>query len=287
MSLTSLIDDKNSKLSQWMEQVFDRHAITSLVKETNSLLDEQPLLLIEHNQYGLVGTAFDYLFRWQFGPLNKTVAGNGALRLQRQHKYNALDVVKAIIESGNRLEVGSREQIEYAVMLAWFEAVFRSPRWPHELLTALQRRTTTEVVAELRTRIQPQVLDDLMLLWEGIPSVWGKAFVGEIHLNPTFAGSRDVGGADADWIINGVLYDCKVSKRQRSFSRREVLQVLGYVLLDYNDTYSTHSIGWYYPRQQIRFTHPLPDIMQRLNVAKSLQTLRAELRSVVATTYNL
>ena len=65
MSLTSLIDDKNSELSEWMEWTFDRRAITRLVSEINNLLDQQPLLLIEHNQCGLVGTAFDYL--WLFG----------------------------------------------------------------------------------------------------------------------------------------------------------------------------------------------------------------------------
>ena len=284
MGLISLIDDKNSELSEWMEWTFDRRAITRLVSEINNLLDQQPLLLIEHNQYGLVGTAFDYLFRWQFGPLNKAVASDGALLLQHQNQRNALSVVDTVIESGNRLEVGSREQAEYAVILAWFEAVFRSPRWPRELLLALQQRTTREVIVELRTHIQPQVLDDLLLLCETIPSVWEGALAGEIHLNPIFAGSRDVGGADADWIINGVLYDCKVSKRQRPFSRREVLQVLGYVLLDYNDTYGIHSIGWYYARQQLRLIYPLTDIMQRLNVAKSLQALRNELHSIVAIT---
>ncbi|MCB9451476.1 MAG: hypothetical protein H6672_08550 [Anaerolineaceae bacterium] len=282
MSLTSLIDDRSSPLAQWMDSTFDRRAISDLVSEVNDHLGEQSILLyVEHGEYALVGTAFDYLFRWQFGPLEKAVALNGALVLALKGWKLAVPIVRHVLKVGNRANDYPHDQAVAAVILSWFEAVFRSPRMPHELLAARDFATGQDAVTYLRQQIKPDVVNDLLLLKSSIPHVWQGQSMTAHHLNPTFAGSMDVGGADADWIFDGTLYDCKVSKVQRPFSRREVLQVLGYTLLDYDDTYHIHSVGWYYARQQARLTYPLDDLLDCLHVAQPLAALRREVRKLL------
>ena len=67
-----------------------------------------------------------------------------------------------------------------------------------------------------------------------------------VVLNPTFDGSRNVGGADADLIANGTLIELKTT-RQDKFERIDHLcQLLGYALLDFSDTYA--SSRGYLPR---------------------------------------
>lgn len=135
MSLTSLIDDRSSPLAQWMDSTFNRRAITDLVSEVNDYLGQQPILLAaEHGECALVGTAFDYLFRWQFGPLEKPVALNGAFILEKAGWESAVQIVLYILAVGIKSQNHPQRMVVAAVILAWFEAVFRSPRMPQELL---------------------------------------------------------------------------------------------------------------------------------------------------------
>ncbi|WP_432245632.1 hypothetical protein ACRB8A_03865 [Arthrobacter sp. G.S.26] len=70
--------------------------------------------------------------------------------------------------------------------------------------------------------------------------------------NPQFAGSELVGGADADWTIGQTLIDCKVYStlsvsRLRAFLR----QLLGYVMLDSDDSLGIRRVGIWLPRQRL------------------------------------
>ena len=52
-------------------------------------------------------------------------------------------------------------------------------------------------------------------------------------LNPTFQGSLDVDGADADLLVDGCLIELKSSRKR--LDSNDIRQVLGYCLLDYDD----------------------------------------------------
>jgi hypothetical protein len=68
--------------------------------------------------------------------------------------------------------------------------------------------------------------------------------------NPRFISSDLVGGADADWAIGETLIDCKVYgdvtvPKLRGFLR----QLLGYVMLDSDDSLNIRRVGIWLPRQ--------------------------------------
>ncbi|GEP26457.1 hypothetical protein E3O11_12875 [Cryobacterium levicorallinum] len=76
--------------------------------------------------------------------------------------------------------------------------------------------------------------------------------------NPVFAGSRLVGGADADWLVGGVLIDSKAYAeltvpKLRAFLR----QLLGYVMLDLDDSLHIRTVGVWLPRQGLTRTWEL------------------------------
>lgn len=68
------------------------------------------------------------------------------------------------------------------------------------------------------------------------------------HLNPVFSGSGFVGGADADLIAGACLWEVKCTVKV-SGPGWWLYQLLGYVLLDWDQTYGLTQAGLYLPRR--------------------------------------
>jgi hypothetical protein len=95
---------------------------------------------------------------------------------------------------------------------------------------------------------------------------------------PVFAGSGDLGGADADFIVGGLLIDCKATTRPHSLHRSAVQQLAGYLLLDYDDTYRINRIGLYLSRHGTLITWHVPEFLNTLGARTPLPQLRTQLR---------
>ena len=106
--------------------------------------------------------------------------------------------------------------------LALYIGVFRAGLLPGSRLLTLDRTATLGDLLALAS--EAEVADVLALAdaarRELAPAVAAR---GEpLHLGPTFAGSRDVGGADADVIAGGLLLEWKATvgpRRQRDGRR--------------------------------------------------------------------
>ncbi len=80
--------------------------------------------------------------------------------------------------------------------------------------------------------------------------------------NPQFAGSHLVDGADADWMIEQTLIDCKVYGTLTVGKLRDFLrQLLGYVMLDTDDSLGIRSVGLWLPRQRLAPTWSLTHLL--------------------------
>ncbi|MFG2577531.1 hypothetical protein [Streptomyces sp. NPDC048481] len=95
---------------------------------------------------------------------------------------------------------------------------------------------------------------------------------------PVFAGSADLGGADADFIVGGLLIDCKATARPHTINRSAVQQLAGYLLLDYDDAYGVDRVGLYLSRQGALITWNVPEFLGALGARVPLSQLRALLR---------
>jgi hypothetical protein len=104
-----------------------------------------------------------------------------------------------------------------------------------------------------------------------------------LFLNPIFAGSGEIGGADADLISDGCLIDVKTTVDPKFTRTRLLYQLLGYVLLDYDDAYAIRSVGVYLSRQGLLIRWQLADLLQTLLDGKraTLAELRASFREAV------
>ena len=101
-------------------------------------------------------------------------------------------------------------------------------------------------------------------------------------LNPIFDGSGDVGGADADLIVDGTLIDIKTSMNPQ-IPLWFIRELLGYTLLDYSDRYHIDSIGLYMSRQGILFKWSLDEVFGDLcpGPAPSIAEMRAKFQELM------
>ncbi len=103
-----------------------------------------------------------------------------------------------------------------------------------------------------------------------------------VILNLTFEGSRDIGGADADMILDGCLLEIKATTNPR-LDTLWLYQFLGYVLLDYANLYGISELAIYMARQQLTLRWPLDQFLATFGTAATLppSELRTQFRTVI------
>jgi len=193
--------------------------------------------------------------------------------------FDSLDAtLKAIQPIGRRLELEEERILaRYCFVLGLFEEVYRSSRYLDSLLML---PTPRKSVDELLAIPENAWIDDLCalsyLFYDKHSHLLPLPFV----LNPTFAGSSDVGGADADLMVNGCLIDIKTTIGSK-IDAMHLRQVVGYLLLDYDNALNIESVGIYMARQGELFTWPVADFLYQLtgDSTVSVTQLRQEFRT--------
>jgi hypothetical protein len=112
-----------------------------------------------------------------------------------------------------------------------------------------------------------------------IPQLAGRT--GTWALGPTFTGSALI-KADADLIAAGLLIDLKTSAKKPSLGVTDLLQVIGYALLDFDDEYRLNALGIFSARYSYLATWELPALLSELaghNV--DLRTVRGRFRDLL------
>jgi hypothetical protein len=100
-----------------------------------------------------------------------------------------------------------------------------------------------------------------------------------IVCGPVFTGSADIGGADADFIIDGMLLDCKATVNPTRLGDAEIYQLAGYLLLDYDDQYGISRVGLYLARQGKGIIWTVEEFLGLLGARLPLPELRQRLRN--------
>lgn len=260
MSLTSELRRSASPVRYFFEHAFPRvDTFWSAWRErVQGLPTLRPSGNLSDYPWALVGGAIDYRLRayWRSYKARDTVAAQGAMVALGQGFGDAFDLWGDVATAWDRLMRTARPArrvlppddearlARLCVVLAAYEQVWRSGQ-VNEMLTRVG------TLDDLLARVPAAVVDDLGQLlaafWRSGP---GEAEKGGIVLNPTFSGSADVGGADGDIILDGVLWDYKTSvSPTKSTNDTWPYQLLGYGLLDYSDRYHLTGAGIYLVRQ--------------------------------------
>ncbi len=233
------------------------------------------------DRYMLVGTAFDYLLRFELqrraphAVAERWVAEYAPDLIFRETETTTVEcdvLLDTDTDSDDYLppeEVAERVKVTIAEAKAAVAAYMKNKAPNHAKQTDLAAHAIrlAKLDSVLRGRLldpqfekaDPEDVQDLLDLIAIVP------FNALIHkevllLNPTFGdSSRIVGGADADLIVGNLLVDCKTTKKNE-IRARDLDQLLGYYLLARNQrrTDSTFPaidhLGLYYCRHGYLWT---------------------------------
>lgn len=317
MSLTRELDNKQSPITRWFAARVVN--IKPISEEWLAAVKAAPLIRPDTDRRipGTVGTAFDYRLRYWFAvtPLEELVASAGMRSLSLgtrpiTSRRGASDAslalrgappptsaaVVALVEDfaasltaalarlrpvGHTLSDADEQLLcRYCYLLGLFEELFRAGLQIRSPLYELVDGATIEDLLAL----PPQLwVDDLSTLSAAFADHY-RALAGRpVRLNPTFAGSSEIGGADADLIVEGCLLDVKTTVDPKFTRTRVLYQLLGYALLDYEDEYAIDVVGVYLSRQSLLLRWPLLPLLKQLLERDdvSLADLRLSFREAV------
>jgi hypothetical protein len=226
------------------------------------------------SRYGLVGTAFDYLFRFLLKRANPQAVDKGWVAeqwLSRPMPESELRILSGIADRvdpliseakgrySDYLRTGEITEglIKSAIYLAQIDQIVRIHAIDPELGVA-----HSDDVKDLQRLVE--VLD--------IGAFLGKDIT---LLNPTFGkASVSVGGADADAFIDGTLYEIKVTKNLE-LPPDMFNQVMGYVLLNEIDGIGQiapkpiiESAAIYFARHAMVFKFSVEDVIAPMDMKK-------------------
>ncbi len=177
--------------------------------------------------------------------------------------FELLDRTADGVAAHNRQPSASEERglARFCLILAVFDSIRRSNR--SQLPEFLEANALGEAESLLAAIPSPWV-DDVAELADSFTQCHVDWHGAEATLNPTFKGSRDVGGADGDLIVNGCLWDIKTTLNKRA-EGYWLYQLLGYVLLDYVNDHEIDRVGFLFPRQAASVCWNLQELADELS----------------------
>lgn len=244
-------------------------SLTDWVRWDSELLDtlyEKPTLDIEGElkatpltkNYATVGTAFDYAMRIKLLMFNrgllssnsqgfKMVAETGVALFPNKRRKLFIQDFKERLSSMLRNGLEYNTLLPDCIILAKLDSLYR---------------TGKNFPDSINFEVNKDDIEDLINLTSLISSEQWIAKE-QCLLNPTFGqSSLDVGGADADIIIDNILVDIKTTKYLK-FTREQFRQLMGYIVLNarqgerYKEmSYDIERVGIYFSRHGKLFTFP-------------------------------
>ncbi|GGB84432.1 hypothetical protein [Deinococcus soli (ex Cha et al. 2016)] len=203
---------------------------------------------------GLVGTAFDYAFRFLLEGLNPglvavrdgLIARRAALDLERDR---TLAAVHAAEEKLQEVALGQPFEVRHAraaVLLASYEVVVRTGRF-----------------ADLAGVVPQEAAQDVLALIYAVPQGIFQA-QSQLVLNPHFPAAGRFGGADADVLLDDLLIEVKAT-RHLQLEGAYLQQLTGYLVLDrmggtVGSALPIRRLGVYYARHGVLQVLPVKDL---------------------------
>jgi hypothetical protein len=170
--------------------------------------------------------------------------------------------------------------------LAWYDRIYREDRIPPG--SPLAAAEPDIDLPGLLTAVPDYVVQDLqrqvLLAEQTLGELRDSVDETECHAAPTFAGSGDVGGADADLLVAGKLIEIKSVSRPTTLPDAMIHQLAGYLLLDYDDAHRIRDLGFYMSRIGWLKLWPVGDFLRLTGAQVPLAILRAEFAATARAT---
>jgi hypothetical protein len=303
VSLTSIIDDTDHSLAGWF-----RSRLRHTAKIRASYGADLPVRRVQRPvaagrtvvRWDLLGTAIDFRIRCAFvstpppsAVAGAAVAGNLAGAHVRLVGAGLIEAFEGHLRDTGPQVRGRRWVLDQCAearldrlcfALAWFDRIFRDGDLPAgSPLAGLEAGGGVET---LLARVPDYAVMDMQVMARLAEVALGQlrdsTGEGSCRAAPTFAGSADVGGADADLIVGRRLIEIKSVSHPEQLRDKAIWQLAGYVLLDYDDEYRIDEVGFYMSRIGWLATWPVEEFFGLLGYRGPLRQLRAEFAAACA-----
>jgi hypothetical protein len=240
----------------------------------------------------VAGIALDYRLRMDLPDFDfeRTVARTGLDRLAADPGvvHRGKHIHQLLSDSFSFSFLSFREQdsnplnlARASVPLAWCEGIARGG--PVGALSGGLGRQIKRAdnAVTLTMGIEEPLVFDIALMHRAVEPLLEKwnleiAAGSQYVPNPSFVGSPVVGGADADWVVGDTLVDLKSREQLTNpWIRDTLIQLLGYALLDLDDSLKIRKVAILLPRQIFFAVWTLDDLLDK-NATEALPRLRAD-----------
>jgi len=314
MSLTSHLSDVESPVRRFIYECAPQLALAGTrgaegkvfasqfgFDDLTALANQRPIPDDVKNRTGhavVAGMALDYRLRMDLPGFDftKTVAQIGLDRLaadpglvhRGQHIHKLLQ--ESLSLSYLTVQDADSQPLSLAraaVPLAWCESIVRAGTQvalSGDLGRQIKRAKTS---IDLMMSIDSSLIFDIAVLHKTVsPALaeWNQNIAeGATYVpNPRFLGSSAVGGADADWAIGDTLVDLKAREKiTNPWIRDALFQLLGYALLDLDDSLGIRKVAILLPRQPHFTVWTVDDLLGR-DAEVALPELREEFAVLLA-----
>jgi hypothetical protein len=273
-SLTSVLDDSSNPVAQWMRQTFPnpRSLLADIRKTAGTTVLHAPRGIA----YTTQGGAIDWWIRFLTVPgshpalrvarkgleaLDGYPAGDAGwpmfstatdMTINADMEINVDITFDEPVEMMRRLlEMDAEHQARTCFVLSLFTECFRAGVRPGSRLLTVPEGAGVPALLNLATATE---VADLIVMRDSAQHVFLPELPqGLVYTGPTFDGSRYL-PADADLIVGDLLVEMKSTiggqprkdgTRAVKFERKDLYQLLGYLLMDFSDRYGIRQVGLY------------------------------------------
>jgi hypothetical protein len=218
-------------------------------------------------------------------PARNSICGRAAdLGLELISGFQALIAETAPFDPANPISLGGRLERDLCKLCyagAWYDAFSRTGDLEEERNQELRyAASTSDDLDDMLTAIPDIAVANMMALIRHASTSEIAALrqhtagTGLCIPGPCFPGSPDVDGADADLIAGDLLLEIKTHANPAKTACDTLRQLLGYLLLDYDDSYQLTQAGIYYTRHARLVRWTISDLLQALGCPEEVAGLR-------------
>lgn len=283
MSLKTHLDDPASVVRAFFN---DNLADTTTIRAHYRSMIEGAVTVLPDDSaarppWDVLGHAISARLLWELAPAADDIIA-GALHADVADHFEdrvTLDQFVAVLGAGSHAST-SDDAARVCWIVGVLDRVYRSGRSDDPFLTAIRHAQSLPELLAVAPPVWAADIADTTA--RCLPLIEGHRGPG-VAVGPTFAGSRTVGGADADYLTgDGLLIDIKATKDPR-FRLRDLHQVIAYALLDWDNRYGISGVGVLLARQTKLVTWDLDQTLAGMaGSAVDLGELRAGLQAVLS-----
>lgn len=294
MSLTSELKVAGSPLGVFMRTEFPH--LTGIVKALKASLKDAPSIPLGYDEgypLMLIGTAIDLRIRHYVSdtPTENAVIDRGFDKLSRI-EFAAFEEGYSMVHHGP--DGGKFDAMEAALRGGWAEFAQRSGLLDDNAEDRLCRLSMLLATVEQygraslssrgieylwprRKRGLDRLLADVDARIAGDLAALSGAFdeaAADILSSPDMiaggypVGAAHVGGADFDFIADGTLYEVKTTTNPGRVAIEALRQLIGYLLLDWDDAFRIRRLGLILPRQRTKVVYDVAELLGGKDLAE-------------------